>query len=193
MKNSKMNFEEILNRNYFIKRPKILTVENVKNISNMSSEHRKEQISTFCSEEELHELMNKDDSLDSTLLIEFALEDFNMSVDKLSDITRINVIILKKIINGKLMPWKLKVEEVAKIIQTLNISVEEYIKGLKNKTIVIDSKDISIEGIQLPRAKNMTRKEQKRAMIEMEKQIMIQDEAEERDMFIQTLKNFVNR
>ncbi|MDC3416673.1 helix-turn-helix domain-containing protein [Aquibacillus salsiterrae] len=150
-------------------------------------------ISNFCTEEELDDFMNEEHSLDSTMLIQFALEDFNMTIDQLSDKTRINIQTLKKIINGKMMPWKLTIEEVAQILHTLNISIDEFIKGLKNKTIIINSKDVNIDGIQLPRAKNMNKREQKKAMIDMEKQIMVQDEAEERDEFIQTLKNFVNR
>lgn len=193
MKNSKMDFDEILNSNSFIKKPKLVTIETVKEITNMTFEERKEHRTSFCLDEELHELMNQDYSLDSTMLIQFALEDFNMTIHQLSDKTRINEKLLKKIIDGKIMPWKLKVEEVAQIIRTLNIPIDEYIKGLKNKTIIIESKDINIDGIQLPRAKNMTKREQKKAMIDMEKQIMIQDEAEERDEFIQTLKSFVNR
>lgn len=193
MKNSKLDFDQILNSKNFIKKPRLVTIETLKEITNITNEERKEHIFSFCSEDELNELMKQDDSLDSTMLIQFALEDFNMTVEQLSDKTKIKVQILKQFIDGKMMPWKLKVDEIAQIIRILNISVDEFIKGLRNKTIIIDSKEINIEGIQLPRAKNMTKREQKKAMIDMEKQILLQDEAEEREEFIQTLKSLVNR
>lgn len=193
MKNSKINFEELLISKNFIKEPQLVTIETLKKISTMKSKERKEHISSFCTEEELHDLMEPSYSLDSTLLVQFALEDFDITIEQLSDKTKIKVKTLKQIIEGKMMPWKLKVEEIAQMIRTLNISVDEYTRGLKNKTIIVDSKDINIEGVQLPRAKNMTKSEQKKAMIDMEKQILLEDEAEERDEFIQTLKSFVNR
>ncbi|RFB11460.1 hypothetical protein DZB84_20550 [Bacillus sp. HNG] len=193
MKNSKMNFDEILNSKNFIKKPQLFTIDNLKDYINMTSQERKEIVSSFCSEEEINELMNKDYNLDSTMLIQFALEDFNMTIDQLSDKTRVKKETLKEIVTGKLLPWKLKVEEILQIIHTLNISIDEFVKGLKNKTIIVDPKDINISGIQLPRAKNMTKREQKRAMIDMEKQIIIQDEEREREKFIQTLNSFVNR
>lgn len=193
MKNSKMNFDEILNSKNFSKKPQLFTIDNLKDYINMTTQERKEIVSSFCSEEEIDELMKKDYSLDSTMLIQFALEDFNMTIDQLSDKTRVKKETLKEIVTGKLLPWKLKVEEILQIIHTLNISIDEFVKGLQNKTIIVDSKDINISGIQLPRAKNMTKREQKRAMIDMEKQIIIQDEKREREKFIQALNSFVNR
>lgn len=196
MKNSKMNFDEILNTNNFIKKPNLFTVENLKEIAEMSPEDRKESISTFCTIEELEELdsLTGDNSgLDISTLIQFAMEDAGFNIDQLSSKAKINKENLKELISGKKMPWKLELEEIIKLINTLHLSIDEFIQGTREKTIIINSRDINISGIQLPRANNITKREQKKAMIEMERQIIVQDELEEREEFIQTLKNLVSR
>jgi hypothetical protein len=185
--------EEIINSKDFNRKSKIFTIEDFKIIESREPLKTKEVIFSYCNENELEEFMNDEYRPDATMIIQFAIEDISISIEELSNRTQIRHDELKNLINGKRMPWKLDVNEIVNIVRTLNISIFDFIEAVKRKNIVINSKDINISGIHLPRAKNLSRREQKKAMIELERQIAIQDEIEERDHFIEELKNFVNR
>ncbi|WP_047982118.1 hypothetical protein [Ornithinibacillus contaminans] len=195
MNNSRLNFDEILNSKNFTKKPNLFTINNLKDIANMSSKERKERILEFCTEEELNELdrlSTKNMNLDSSTIIEFAMDDMGLDSEHLSEKVKINSHTLKEILNGKIFPWKLEIDQVLNLLSTLNIPVNDFINGMREKSIIISNKDINISVPHLPRAKGLTKKQQYKAMVDMEKQILIQDEEKEREEFIQTLRKFVN-
>ncbi|OLN21330.1 hypothetical protein BTO30_15580 [Domibacillus antri] len=193
MANSKINLERLLNPQSFPDKLNLFTIDNVKEIMNLNSTERKKTVDEFWDEEDIEDLSRYDYSPDSTMLIQFAVEEHCIKIENLSKKTKIQIDILKDLIKGKLMPWKLKAEEVLTLINILDIPCDDFIKGIVNKKITVSLKQLKISGMHLPRAKNLSQKEQKKAMIEMERQIAIQDEEEERDIFIQELKNLVNR
>ena len=197
MRNNGNVFEEWINAKYLGNRLNLFTTDDLNKIAKMSSKERRQSLLSWCSEEELdnleNELLKEEYSLDSTMLLQFALEDLGISVERLSEETRIDKKYLTDLLSGKLLPWKLKVDQVVTLLQILGISINEFTKGLRQKRIIVRNKDVNIEGVQLPRAKSLTKREQKRAMIEMEKQIMVHEEMEEREEFIQRLTSFVSR
>jgi hypothetical protein len=185
--------DEIMESKDLNKKSKVFTIENFKEIANMDPLKRKELVYSYCDEKELTEFMNEEYKPDAAIILQFAIEDLSIGVEELSKKTKIKHDELKNLINGKKMPWKLKVEEIVNIINILDISTSDFIDAVKRKNIAINPKDLNISGIHLPRAKNLNKKEQKKAMLELERQIAIQDEIEERDHFIEELKCFVNR
>lgn len=193
MTNPKINFEKLFDSIPPHKKTKTLTINDVKELMKLSDKELTEAVDYHWKSEELKELEANSHLLDSTLLIQFALEDHKIQLEKLSKKSNISIDTLKSIIKGKIFPWKLRVEEIFSLISALEIPIDDFIEGLLNKEIFIESKQLQISGLHLPRAKNLSQVKQKEAMLEMERQIAIQDEEEERETFIQDLKNLVNR
>lgn len=174
-----------------IKKPNLVTIESLKELAAMSVEKRDELISEMCSMYEFDGFMKSEFQPDSTLIIEFAMEDLNVSIQDISKKTSIDLDSIKKLFTGQLMPWRLELNQLFEFISFLNISKEDMIDAMRNQKITFKPNQLQFNGTHLPRAKGMSRSEAKKAMIQMEIQMAIQDEEQYREKFIQDFKNFV--
>lgn len=189
----KINFDHIFNSDSLPKKPNLFTIQSLKDIADMETRIRKETIDSFWEEDDLYELDNEEYKPDSTILIQFAIEDLSLNAQDLSEKTKITLENIMGLLKGTILPWKIEVEKMYRLVSFLNIEPDEFIQGLKYKTIIIQNKDLNLNGLHLPRAKNLSEKEKKRALLEMEREIAIQDEKELRDQFIHDFNNFVSR
>ncbi|WP_282937595.1 hypothetical protein [Paenibacillus sp. RC67] len=70
-------------------------------------------------------------SFDCILLIQFALEDQNIDIKELSTYLEIIEDSIYQLLNNSIMPWELPESSFIRLIQYLNLEVNEVIEGLK--------------------------------------------------------------
>ena len=82
-------------------------------------------------DEELPEFHLESYPLDCILLIQFALEDRQMSIKQLSAFADIKEDLIQQLFNQSLMPWELPDHSFIKLIQYLELDIQEVIEGLR--------------------------------------------------------------